>query len=394
MLGSTAEARQDLEDLVESKIRFTSQGLGSSSTHLISAAYAHSTGAPLIQLLDEDGAALTALPEIASEDLVSMYEWMLRVRVFDSRLVMLQRQGRIGFFVPSTGEEAAQIGTAWALRSDDWVFPAYREQGVSLFRGVTFEALLSQLLGTNLDGLKGRQMPNHFGSARHRIAIASSPVGTQIPQAVGGAWSARLRREDSVSVVYFGDGATSTGDFHAGLNFAAVQQLPVVFYCKNNGWAISLPRAKQTRAEFLTDRAVGYGMPGVRVDGNDILAVQQVAQQAMEWARSGSGPVFVELVTQRMGPHSTADDPNRYRDPELMEPWKKRDPIARYRRHLESRGLWSDADEQRLVAETESRLLQAIETVEKSEQPPLSSMFEDVYAELPWHLREQQEELG
>lgn len=378
---------------MESKIRFTPEGLGSSSTHLIGAACARSTGAPLIQLLDEDGAALGPLPEIASEDLVSMYEWMLRVRVFDTRLVLLQRQGRIGFFVPSTGEEAAQIGTAWALRSDDWVFPAYREQGVSLFRGVTFEAILSQLLGCNLDAMKGRQMPNHFGSARHRIAVVSSPVGTQIPHAVGSAWSARLRREDSVSVVYFGDGASSTGDFHAGLNFAAVQQLPVVFYCKNNGWAISLPRAKQTRAEFLTDRAVGYGMPGVRVDGNDILAVQQVAQQAMEWARSGSGPVFVELVTQRMGPHSTADDPSRYRDPELMEPWKKRDPLQRYRRHLEARGLWSEADEQRLISETEARLLQAVEAVERSEPPPLESLVEDVYATVPRHLREQLDEI-
>jgi 2-oxoisovalerate dehydrogenase E1 component alpha subunit len=344
----------------------------------------------MVRVLDDDGTLLGDAPEIVAEDLLSMYEWMLRVRAFDERLVKLQRQGRVGFFVPSTGEEALQIGTAWALRPDDWVFPAYREQGVALFRGYPVEAILAQLMGNDRDYLKGRQMPNHFGCPRYRFAVASSPVGTQIPHAVGAAWSARIRREESVAAVYFGDGATSTGDFHAGMNFAAVQQLPVVFFCKNNGWAISLPRAKQTRAEFLTDRAIGYGMPGVRVDGNDILAVNQVAQEAMEWARSGSGPVFVEMVTQRMGPHSTADDPTRYRDPELIEPWKKKDPLIRMRRYLESRNLWSDGDEQRAAADSDARLTAAIEAAEAGLPPEPETMFEDVYAELPWHLREQQ----
>ncbi|MCC2672259.1 MAG: 3-methyl-2-oxobutanoate dehydrogenase [Armatimonadetes bacterium] len=375
---------------MESKIRFTPEGLGSRSTHVISSAYVRGAGANMVRVLDDDGTLLGDAPEIVAEDLLSMYEWMLRVRAFDERLVKLQRQGRVGFFVPSTGEEALQIGTAWALRPDDWVFPAYREQGVALFRGYPVEAILAQLMGNDRDYLKGRQMPNHFGCPRYRFAVASSPVGTQIPHAVGAAWSARIRREESVAAVYFGDGATSTGDFHAGMNFAAVQQLPVVFFCKNNGWAISLPRAKQTRAEFLTDRAIGYGMPGVRVDGNDILAVNQVAQEAMEWARSGSGPVFVEMVTQRMGPHSTADDPTRYRDPELIEPWKKKDPLIRMRRYLESRNLWSDGDEQRAAADSDARLTAAIEAAEAGLPPEPETMFEDVYAELPWHLREQQ----
>ena len=379
---------------MESKIRFTPEGLGSRSMQAISAAYVRGSGAGQFQVLDEEGALLGSAPELAAEDLRSMFEWMFRVRAFDERLVNLQRQGRVGFFVPSTGEEASMIGTAWALREEDWVFPAYREQGVALFRGYPLEALIGQLMGNDRDFMKGRQMPNHFGCPRYRFAVASSPVGTQIPHAVGAAWSARLRREDSVAAVYFGDGATSTGDFHAGMNFAAVQQLPVVFYCKNNGWAISLPRAKQTRAEFLTDRAIGYGMPGVRVDGNDVLAVNQVAQEAMEWARSGSGPVFVELVTQRMGPHSTADDPSRYRDPELLEPWKKKDPLYRMRRYLESRNLWSDADEQRAKAEAEARLTEAIEAAASGKTPEPETMFDDVYASLPWHLREQQAEFS
>jgi 2-oxoisovalerate dehydrogenase E1 component alpha subunit len=314
---------------------------------------------------------------------------MMRLRVFDTRMVSLQRQGRIGFFVPSAGEEALVIGTAHALRPEDWVFPAYREQGVALYRGYPLEALLCQMLGNREDYLKGRQMPNHFGCPRYRFAVASSPVGTQIPHAVGGAWSARLRREASVSVAYFGDGATSTGDFHAGLNFAGVQQLPVVFYCKNNGWAISLPTAKQSRTECLAEKATAYGVLGVRVDGNDALAVYQVAREAMEWARSGSGPVMVELVTQRMGPHSTADDPTRYREPELLEPWKKKDPLLRFGAYLRGRNLWSDADEQRATADMEARIADAMAAAEKIPPPDPVSIFEDVYAEMPWHLREQ-----
>jgi TPP-dependent pyruvate/acetoin dehydrogenase alpha subunit len=166
----------------------------------------------------------------------------------------------------------------------------------------------------------------------------------------------------------------------------------VVFFCKNNGWAISLPRAKQTRAEHLTDKAVGYGMPGVRVDGNDLLAVCNVARDAVEWARSGSGPVFVELVTQRMGPHSTADDPTRYREPKLLEAWKKQDPIRRFHGYLQARSLWSQEDEQRAWAEADARVTEAVARVEQVPPPALESMFEDVYAETPWHLREQCEE--
>jgi pyruvate dehydrogenase E1 component alpha subunit len=378
---------------VETRAALKPEGLRRPASRLLDSLYSANGSSHPVQVLDEEGLELSPAPEMAAEDLRSMYEWMLRLRTFDTRMVSLQRQGRIGFFVPSTGEEAVQIGTAYALRPQDWAFPAYREQGVALYRGYPVEALLCQLLGNRDDLLHGRQMPNHFGSPRYRFAVASSPVGTQIPQAVGAAWSARLRREDSVTAVYFGDGATSTGDFHAGMNFAAVQQLPVVFYCKNNGWAISLPRAKQTRVENLSEKAAGYGMPGLRVDGNDALAVYKVAREAMEWARSGAGPVMVEMVTQRMGPHSTADDPSRYRDPELLEPWKKKDPIQRFRLYLEARNLWSDADEQRARAEADARITEALKQVEDVPPPSLDSLFEDVYAEVPWHLREQRDEL-
>jgi pyruvate dehydrogenase E1 component alpha subunit len=381
-----------VEEALETRIPLGPEALAPSLRGLLAAPHAGNGSARLFQVLDEEGREVSRAPEMAAEDFRSMYEWMLRVRVFDTRMVNLQRQGRINFFVPSLGEEAAQIGTAWALRPEDWVFPAYREQGVALFRGYPMEALLCQMLGNRDDYLKGRQMPDHFGSPRSRFAVASSPVGTQIPHAVGAAWSARLRREASVTITYFGDGATSTGDFHAGMTLAACQQLPLVLFCKNNGWAISLPRAKQCRAENLSDKAIGYGMPGVRVDGNDVLAVYQVACEAIEWARSGSGPVFVELVTQRMGPHSTADDPSRYREAELMEPWKKKDPILRFRGYLEAEGLWSEEEEARALQAAEARFREAMEAVEQVPPPAPETMFDDVYAELPWHLREQRDE--
>lgn len=376
---------------MESKIRLKPQALRQPLPRLIESPYSGNGAGHVVQVLGGEEPAVA--PEVPVEDLLSLYEWMVRVRAFDTRMVNLQRQGRVAFFVPSLGEEAAQIGTAHALRDEDWVFPAYREQGVALYRGYPLDSLLCQMIGNSSDLMKGRQMPDHFGSPRFRFACASSPVGTQIPHAVGSAWSARLRGEKSVSVVYFGDGATSTGDFHAGMNLAAVQQLPVVFYCKNNGWAISLPQSKQTRAEYLTDKALGYGMPGVRVDGNDVLAVYEVAVEAMEWARSGNGPVFVELITQRMGPHSTSDDPARYRSPELLEPWKEKDPIHRFRAYLEELNLWSEVDEKRVWQDAEDRFSEALRVAEACPPPEPATMFDDVYAEMPWHLREQRDEL-
>jgi pyruvate dehydrogenase E1 component alpha subunit len=337
-----------------------------------------------------NGALAPAPPTLEAEQARAMYACMVRTRLFDARMVSLQRQGRIAFFVPSLGEEAAQVGVAYALRAEDWVFPAYREQGVLLARGCPFDLLVAQYMGNSADLLKGRQMPNHFGSPRYRFAAASSPVGTQIPHAVGAAWSARLRGEEWIAAVFFGDGATSTGDFHAGLNLAAVQQLPVVFFCKNNGWAISMPRARQTRVETLAEKAAAYGMPGISVDGNDLLAVYHAAGAAAARARAGGGPVLVELVTQRMAGHSTSDDPTRYRDPELLEPWKQKDPIARFRQHLEGQGCWTEADEQALAAATDAAITEAIQQAERLPAPPLESAFADVYHTQPAHLAEQQ----
>lgn len=360
-----------------------------SSPHLLTVSPAPNGagGDEIVSLLDSPGWR----PDLGNEDLWSLYEWMVRLRVFDQRLTRLHRQGRIAFLAASTGEEASMIGTAFALGPEDWVFPAYREQGVALYRGYPLDTMLCQIFGNSGDPLRGRQMPNHYGSSLCKVAVVSSPVGTQIPHAVGAAWASRLQGESGVAAVYFGDGATSTGDFHAGMNQAAVAGLPVVFFCRNNGWAISVAVERQTAVTRLSDKAAGYGMPALRVDGNDILAVHSVARQALAEARKG-GPVFVELITRRMGPHSTADDDSRYRDAAERDKWALRDPILRYRTWLEARGLWKPDDEQRIEANAEEWFTEALAAAEKLPPPEAASLIEDVYARTPWHLKEQLQE--
>jgi 2-oxoisovalerate dehydrogenase E1 component alpha subunit len=354
------------------------------------------------QVLNWDGTwDERAEPELSAEELHELYRAMLRVRAMDTKAMNFHRQGRIGFYVPSFGEEAAQIGSAYALGAHDWLFPAYREQGAALLRGYPLKQLVCQFLGNSADLGKGRQMPNHFGSAAIRYATASSPVGTQIIHAVGAAYGCRLRGEESIAIVYFGDGATSTGDFHAGMNFAAVWNAPVVFFCKNNGYAISLPVAQQTASGTLAEKAWAYGMRGVRVDGNDVLAVLQVTREAVERARGTAdgenrhrgGPTLIEAITYRMGPHSSADDPNRYRDAGESEAWKARDPILRFSRYLEQKGLWSEAQDEEARKEIEAEVNAAFRWAEKQPAPDLDTIVEDVYADVPWHLQEQLEEL-
>lgn len=354
------------------------------------------------RILDWDGTwDKRAEPKLSEEELHELYRAMLRVRALDTKAMNLHRQGRIGFYVPSFGEEAAQIGSAYALGAHDWIFPAYREQGAALLRGYPLETLVCQFLGNGADLGKGRQMPNHFGSAAIRFATASSPVGTQILHAVGAAYGSRLRGEEGVTLVYFGDGATSTGDFHAAMNFAAVWNAPVVFFCKNNGYAISLPVERQTASGTLAEKAWAYGMRGVRVDGNDLLAVLQVTREAVLRARGraagenrlGGGPTLIEAITFRIGPHSSADDPTRYRDAAETETWKTRDPIDRFSRYLAQKGLLSEAQEATTRKEIEAEVNDAFRRAQKQPAPDLDTIVEDVYAEVPWHLQEQLEEL-
>ncbi len=348
---------------------------------------------PLLRIIDPDGTFDSKRePKLPPDVLTRAYRQLLLVRLLDTRMLSLQRQGRIGFYVPSLGEEACQVGSAMALDAKDWVFPAYREPGCALWRGIPLKLMVAQAYGNSLDRSKGRQMPNHFGWKEINYVSASSPVGTQIPHAVGAAWAAKIRGDVIVTLVYFGDGATSNGDFHAGMNFAGVFRTPTVMFCKNNQYAISVPLARQTAAKTLAQKALAYGFEGVRVDGNDLLAVYVATKAAVDKARAGGGPTMIEAVTYRMGPHSSSDDPSRYRSKEEVEAAARRDPIERMRRYLETKGIWSKASEDALRKELDDEISDTIKEVERAPPPPIESLFEDVFAEMTPALREQMEE--
>jgi pyruvate dehydrogenase E1 component alpha subunit len=331
--------------------------------------------------------------KLSSEALLELYRGMLLIRTLDERMMTLQRQGRVGFYGACTGQEAASLGSAYALRKTDWVFPALREGAVMLLRGFPLVPYLAQVFGNSGDVTKGRQMPSHpAAKSVHQVSWGSC-IGTQLPQAVGVAMAAKLQKHDTVAMAYLGDGATSSADFHSSMNFAGVYKAPVVFVCQNNHWSISLPTEQQTASESIAVKAVAYGFPGVKVDGNDVEAVYAVTSEAVERARSGEGPTLIEAETYRMGAHSSSDDPTRYRNPAEVELWKKRDPLERLRQKILSAGHWDDSRDVKLKAE----LLQSINSAiaEAEALPNLSSetLFEDVYAEEPWHLREQRDEL-
>jgi pyruvate dehydrogenase E1 component alpha subunit len=351
---------------------------------------------PLHRLLDEDGELVGAPGEWALTDaqVLRLYRWMVLNRALDERMVSLQRQGRIGFYIGSVGEEATIFGSAAAVEETDWIFPCYREHGAALLRGMPLVTFLCDLFGNAGDLMKGRQMPCHEAWRPGRFASISSPIATEIPHAVGAAWAARLRGEEMVSLTYFGEGATSASDFHTGLNFAAVRKIPVVFVCRNNGWAISVPREKQTAAETIAQKAIGYGMRGERVDGNDLLAVHDATRRARARAAAGEGPTLLECVTYRVEGHSTSDDPRVYRPAEHVEPWKKRDPILRVQRLLLRRGALDEASDARLRDEVREEIQRALrEAAAFPAKPAVESLFEDVYAEPLRQQREQLEEL-
>ncbi len=314
------------------------------------------------------------------EDLVRAYRVMLLSRATDDRCLSLQRQGRIGFYVPASGQEAAQVGAASALAPEDWVFPAYRELGVALYRGVGLERLIDQFIGNAGDLLKGRQMPNHYGYRDHRIVVASSPIGTQITQAVGAALAARRRKDSLATITFFGDGATSSNDFHAGLNFAGVYRAPTIFVCQNNQWAISLPREKQTRSRTLAEKAEAYGFPGVVVDGTDVEAVHAAVADARSRAVRGEGPTLIEAQVYRFGPHSTSDDPRRYRTDAEVEHWKASDPVLRLRTRLTSLGALDEARDAALVEEARAAVAKAVSAAEATGPVDPTTFFDDVFA--------------
>jgi len=330
-----------------------------------------------------------AFPE---EGLLDAYRLMVLARVTDERCLTLQRQGRIGFYAPLMGQEAAQIGATRALAPEDWIFPAYRELAVALARGVSLKAIFDQLLGNADDLIKGRQMPNHFGFREVNFVVASSPIGTQITQAVGAAMASQRRKDPIVTIAFFGDGATSSNDFHAGLNFAGVFQCPTIFFCQNNQWAISLPRERQTRSATLAEKATAYGIPGVLVDGNDLNAVFAAVREARARAVSGGGPTMIEAEVYRFGPHSTSDDPKRYRSDEEVSTAKQRDPVVRLKGQLVAKGVWSEESDRKLWEEVRPLVARTFESSEKGRPLDPRSAFDDVFARLTPRLEEERAE--
>lgn len=348
----------------------------------------------LLRVLRDDGHADPATDPGASDALLRrMFREMKRLRLLDERMVVMQRQGRIGFYGACTGQEAVPIATGLAFEARDWVFPALRESAIMLVRGFPLSKYLAQVYGNELDVLKGRQMPSHMSAREVNQVSWSSCIGPQIPQAVGAAWAAKLKKDDVVSVGFMGDGATSEPDFHAAINFAGVYNVPCVLVCQNNQFAISVPGARQTASATIAIKGRAYGVPSVRVDGNDVLAVYKALKEAADVARSGGGPTFVECLTYRIGAHSTSDDPTRYRSQADVEAWMKKDPLDRLRRHLVVNGLLDQEQEAALEKEIQAEIGQAIAEVEPAATPDRATIFDDVYAEPPWHLREQREEL-
>lgn len=329
-----------------------------------------------------------------------VYSIMIGLPILDTMMNNLQRHGRVSFYMTSYGEEGAIVGSAAALGDHDEVFAQYREQGILLWRGCSLDYLLAQCFGSADDlSSKGRQMPVHYASKEHHFHSISSPLATQIPQAAGAAYALKRMRqrgerlEDCV-ICYLGEGAASEGDFHAGVNMASVLGGPIIFFIRNNGFAISTPSSQQFKGDGIASRAAGYGIDAIRVDGNDPIAVYVATREARRRALEGSGrAVMVEAMTYRVGHHSTSDDSSAYRNPNDVDQWRKRDnPINRMRNFLESKGWWDHSKEEEATAEWKSKISKSVKRTEKMLKPPLREMWSDTFGGSQVHLDRQRSE--
>lgn len=320
---------------------------------------------------------------LTADDLLAMYRYMLAARAFDERTMILERQGKIPFTVTGVGHEGAQVGAAWSLRKGiDIVLPYYRDVGVMLVLGMTpYEMMLGEFARAGDPNSGGRQMPKHWGSRRLRVITQSSPVATQIPHAAGLGLAAKLKGEDAIVWVSFGDGAASKGDFHEGVSFAAIHKLPVVFFCENNLYAISVPLERQSPVPNVADRSAAYGIPGVTVDGNDVLEVYRVSLEAAERARRGEGPTLIEARTYRFDPHTTNDDDRKYRSREEIDSWRSQDPILRFSAYLKEHGFLTEEEDLALREEAKATMLEAARAAEAAPEPDGPSALRYVYHE-------------
>ncbi|MCS7107301.1 MAG: pyruvate dehydrogenase (acetyl-transferring) E1 component subunit alpha [Acidilobaceae archaeon] len=346
----------------------------------------------LRRFIDEEGNPVEETKvQLSSELLLKMYVTMVRARILDEWLLKMQRVGRVAIHAPNAGQEAI-AGAVMALREEDWLFPSYRELSAYIARGMSEEEIIDRAMANADDPLRGSEFAV-YGNEKYNIVPAPVPVGAQIPLAVGAAIAAKILGHKVVAMTIFGDGATSRGDFHSGMNFAGVFKAPVVLVIQNNGWAISLPSRRQTAAKTLAIRGVGYGVPGIRVDGNDIVAMYITALEAAERARAGEGPTLIEALTYRLGPHTTADDPDRYRSKEEVKLMERLDPIVRFGKYLKGRGVMTEREERDIWKEWGEKIESIVKKCYEKPSLPVSVIFENVYSEPTWNLKEQMEEL-
>lgn len=346
------------------------------------------------QVLDADGLPRGNRPDpdLDRETVVRMYTIMVAVAAIDRMGWQLQRSGRMEFWIPSRGQEASHIASTAALAPEDWIFLADREPGSFLWRGATLTQMFAQFFGRADEPLKGRRLPLLLGDRSRNIVPCTTQVGSYIPHAAGAAWAAKLRGDDTRFIVYFGDGATSRGEFHSALNFAGIHRPPVVFFCQNNGWAVSTPNDRQTASATFAEKADAYAVRRVRVDGNDPLAVYAATADALE-AMPTEGATLIESVTYRMGFHTSSDNPDLYRKDAEVSAWQEWDPIDRTRKYLEHRGWWDDETEQRLADSLDADIRSAIKAAEALAKTPPESQFDDVFERSTWMLDEQRQRL-
>ena len=321
--------------------------------------------------------------DLSHDDLMAMYRYMLMARTVDQRMWIMNRQGRGPFAISCQGHEAAQVGSAFALTAGrDWICPYYRDAGAAITLGVSLLDIMLAFCAKAEDPFGGgRQLPNHYSNRRLRILSGSSSVGSQIPHAAGIGLAAKLKGEKLVALTYFGEGATSTGDFHAGINFASIHKLPVIFFTENNGWAISVPTAKQMNLDSVADRARGYGVPGVAVDGTDILAVYQVTRAAMDRCLAGEGPTLIDAQVYRPLPHSSDDDDSLYLPAGLKESFQGRDPIERFRAELFAMGIWDQDRDSELRQQIQQEVNEAASYAESRPEPDPAELWSHVYSD-------------
>lgn len=341
---------------------------------------------PTFQILNEEGKVVNedAMPDLSDEELKELMYRMVYTRILDQRSIALNRQGRLGFYAPTAGQEASQLGTQFALEKEDFILPGYRDVPQLIWHGLP----LYQAFLFSRGHFHGNQMPEGVNALSPQIII-----GAQYIQAAGVAMGLKKRNKDAVAITYTGDGGTSQGDFYEGINMAGAYNLPAIFVVQNNRFAISVPVEKQTAAETLAQKAVAAGIEGIQVDGMDVLAVYAATKQARERALKGEGPTLIETLTYRYGPHTMAgDDPTRYRTEEMDSEWEKKDPLVRFRKFLEAKGLWSEEEENEVIEKAKEEIKEAIKKTDAQPKMKVTELINNMYEELPAHLQEQLEE--